>query len=74
MRNENAILPVSVYLDGQYGLDGLCLGIPSVVGRDGVKQIFEIPLDKYESECLENSADVISKTLSELQIEELPVL
>ena len=74
MRNENAILPVSVYLDGQYGLDGLCLGIPSVVGRDGVKQIFEIPLDKYESECLENSADVISKTISELQIEELPVL
>ena len=74
MRNENAILPVSVYLDGQYGLDGLCLGIPSLVGRTGVKHIFEIPLDKYESERLKRSAEIISNMISELEIEELPVV
>ena len=73
MRNENAILPVSVYLDGQYGLDDLCLGIPSVIGREGVKQVFEIPLDAYESERLKKSAAIISSMISELEIEELPV-
>ena len=73
MRDENAILPISVYLDGQYGLDGLCLGIPSRIGRDGVKQVFEIPLDKYESSRLYRSAEIISDIIKDLEIEELPV-
>ena len=57
MKDERAILPVSVVLGGQYGgLRGLALSIPSIVGRRGVEQILEIPLAETEWEALHASA------------------
>ena len=41
IRDEHAVLPISVVLDGQYGLDGLALSIPSIVGRDGLEDILD---------------------------------
>ena len=42
--DQESVLPVSVVLEGQYGLDGLCLSIPSIVGKNGLEKILEIPL------------------------------
>ena len=50
MKDERAILPVSVVLGGQYGLRELALSIPSIVGRRGVEQILDIPLADGERE------------------------
>ena len=52
VRDERAMLPVSVLLQGQYGLDGLCLSIPAIVGRNGVESVLEIPLDPGERQAL----------------------
>lgn len=68
VRDEHAILPVSAYLDGQYGISGVCLGVPCVVGANGIEEILEIPLDDIEKKKLKYSASVMHSTLEKLRI------
>ena len=68
VRDEQTILPVSAYLTGQYGINGICLGIPCVVGSKGIEKILEIPLDEAEKNKLMYSASVMHSTLDNLKI------
>lgn len=68
VRDEHAVLPVSVVLDGEYGLDGLCLSIPSIVGKDGVHKVLEIPLDESEQTALHASADRLREVIAHLDL------
>lgn len=68
VRDESAILPVSVALSGEYGISGLCLSVPAVIGRGGVKNVLEIPLSKGEQERLEASAAQMRKVLETLPL------
>ena len=56
VNEEHSVLPVSGVVQGQYGLEGLCLSLPALVGREGIEEILEIPLDKREEEALRRSA------------------
>jgi L-lactate dehydrogenase len=66
LRNENSVLPVSVYLDGQYGIDGVCLSVPSRVNAQGATEIFQLPLSDEEKEQLINSANVLKKAAEQV--------
>ena len=69
MKDERAILPVSVVLGGQYdGLRDLALSLPAIVGRRGVEQILEIPLDGSEHAALHSSADQLRDVIGELNL------
>ena len=68
MKDERAILPVSVVLGGQYGLRDLALSIPSIVGRRGVEQILEIPLSDGEREALNSSAAQLREVIDGLEL------
>ena len=46
MRNERAIVPASVVLEGEYGLEGIAMSLPCVISRNGVERTLQIPLDK----------------------------
>lgn len=74
VRDEDSILPVSVLLTGEYDIENICLGIPSVVGRSGVKRTFEIPLNDYELKKLRDSADAVRAVISQLKPDAIPVL
>lgn len=67
LRDERTILPVSTMTGGQYGIDGVYLSLPCVVGRDGVGKIVELPLDDIERTGLLASADLLKRTLAELK-------
>lgn len=67
LRDENAILPVSVAADGIYGLHDLCLSLPTILGRSGVKRVLEIPLSPDEDAMLHHSATRMAEVLRELQ-------
>ena len=56
VKDEHAVLPVSVVLEGEYGLEGLALSIPSIVGREGLEEVLEIPLSGEEAQALRQSA------------------
>lgn len=62
-RDEHSILPVSVLLSGEYGIGGLCLSIPSVVGSKGVEKILEIPLSGMEQRELTGSAAALAEAV-----------
>ncbi len=52
---------------GQYGIDGIYMSLPCVIGCDGVEKIVEVPLDDAEREGLLASADLLKRTLAELK-------
>ncbi|OPJ62453.1 L-lactate dehydrogenase [Clostridium oryzae] len=65
LRNENSILTVSTLLQGEYGISDMYLGVPSIVGVDGVEKVIEIPLSDSERNKLFESAATLKKTLNE---------
>ena len=60
-RDEHSILPVSSLLTGQYGIKGLCLSIPTIVGSKGAEKVLEIPLSGTEQRELTASAEALKK-------------
>lgn len=68
IRNEHSILPVSVYMEGLYGLNDLCISIPTVVGQNGAEKILDIPLDDSETEKLLKSTEELKAVLKDIHL------
>ena len=68
LRDDNAVLPVSTVLSGQYGISGVALSLPSVVGRGGVHRVLDTPMDSGELEALQLSADTLRNTMDRLGV------
>ncbi len=66
LRNERSVLTVSSLLEGAFGLQDVCLSVPSLVGAGGVERIVEGRLAAPESEALAASAAVLQKTMADL--------
>ena len=64
VRDSHAVVPVSVSLNGEYGLEGLCLSIPTIIGNKGAEQVLEISLSEDEMEKLRKSAHELKEVLS----------
>ena len=60
--NQKRLFPCSVLLDGEYGLSDLSIGVPVILGSDGVESIIEIDLNDDETEKLFESAEGVKKT------------
>jgi L-lactate dehydrogenase len=67
LQDQDSVLTVSTYLNGEYGLRDVCLGIPCVVGQGGVKRIVQTELFPDEQEALEKSADTLKERLASLK-------
>ena len=61
VRDEKSVIPVSTLVEGEYGINDVCMGLPSIVGKNGVERILEIPLNKNETENLLNSSREINE-------------
>jgi malate dehydrogenase len=57
--DEKRVLPCTAYLEGEYGIDGLYMGVPVKLGRAGIEEIYEIDLDDEERAALAKSADAV---------------
>jgi len=66
--DQKKIFPCSVLLDGEYGLSDLCIGVPVVLGANGVEQIVEIKLSDSDKAHLHTSAEGVKKTNSLLDV------
>ena len=60
--DQKKIFPCSSYLDGEYGLNDLCIGVPVVLGKNGIEEIVEIELTGKELSALKISAEAVKKT------------
>ncbi|MCI9460480.1 MAG: L-lactate dehydrogenase [Oscillibacter sp.] len=68
VKDERAVLPVSAVLDGQYGMNGLALSLPSIVGRKGLQEILEMPLSSGERAALSASAEQMREAIESLKL------
>jgi malate dehydrogenase len=68
LKDRRLIVPCSVYLEGEYGLRDMYFGVPVKLGRAGVEQILELPLDAGEQAMLEKSAALIRETMGALKL------
>ncbi len=61
--DQKRILPVAAYVDGKYGVDGLYVGVPVVIGKDGIEDVVEIALSADEAANLQKSVDAVKELL-----------
>ncbi len=59
LKDKHKILPCAAYLQGEYGLDGIYMGVPVQLGRKGIEKIIEIDLTDEERAALNKSADAV---------------
>ena len=65
LKDEKRLLPCAAYVDGQYGLNGMYVGVPVIIGENGVERIVEIKLNDEEQTMFNNSVAAV-KTLNEV--------
>lgn len=56
------VFPCSCLLDGEYGLNDICIGVPAIIGKNGIEQILEVELSEAETKKMTESADAVKKT------------
>jgi len=68
LRNTKQVIPVATYLDGEYGFSDVSIGVPAVVGKNGIDKIIELDLDSNEKEWLKKGVDSVKNAISTLEI------
>ena len=71
VRDEHSVLSVSTLCCGHYGINDICIGVPSIVGRSGVEKVLDIPLDDYEKLQLQKSVFALSELIESLDIKNI---
>lgn len=68
VRDENSILTVSSLLEGQYGLSDICLSVPTIVNKDGIGKIVDVPINDKERNLLIQSGNSLKEVIRDLDI------
>ena len=67
VKDKKRILPCAAWLQGEYGMNDLYLGVPCMLGKGGLQRIFEVDLDADETAALQNSAEHVRSTVAALK-------
>ena len=68
IRDEKSIFPVSSMMHGAYGIDGIALSMPAILGKEGIETHVPISLNDEETKALHNSAETLKKIICELDL------
>jgi malate dehydrogenase len=68
LKDKKKILPCAAYLDGQYGVKGLYVGVPVKLGAKGVEQILEIRLQADEQAAFQKSVGAVRELVEKLKL------
>ncbi len=68
LKDKKKILPCAAYLEGEYGVKGLYVGVPVKLGRGGIQQVIEIKLTSEEKAALEKSAAAVRELVDKLKL------
>jgi len=66
VEDERRIFPVCAYLTGEFGLTDIYLGVPVILGKNGVEEIIEISLNEDEKKLLNSSAESVKNSMKVL--------
>jgi malate dehydrogenase len=65
--DEKRLLPVSAYLQGEFGIDGYYVGVPAILGASGVEKVVEFALDEEEQSALDNSINAVKTLVGDME-------
>ena len=68
LKDQKRLVPVSAYLQGEFGLNDIFFGVPVILGADGIERILPLKLSDREEEMLKHSAQAVAKTRDELKM------
>jgi len=66
LRDENSILTVSSLVEGLYGLEDVCLSLPTIVNSDGIKHVLEVDLSETEKQALIDSGKSLQEIIKDI--------
>lgn len=69
LQNENSVLTVSAYLEGQYGQNDMYIGVPAIVNRNGIREVVELQLNEEEKEKFTHSATVLKDVMKRVGLQ-----
>lgn len=67
LKDQRRVLPVIAYLEGEYGYDGIYLGVPTILGGNGIEKVIELDLTEEEKAQLDKSADSVRRVMDVLK-------
>ena len=65
LRDKKRVIPCATLCNGEFGIDGYFIGVPTVIGSNGVEKILEFKLKENEQEALNQTLEAVKKTVSE---------
>jgi len=68
VKDRKQVIPVSAYLDGEYGYSDVTLGVPAVIGRKGIEKIIELDLNTEEKHVFDMGILSVKSAISSIQI------
>jgi malate dehydrogenase len=68
VRDQKKVIPVATALDGEYGFSNIIMGVPAVIGKNGVEKIIELELNDAEKAELQKSADSVKNAISSVNL------
>lgn len=66
LRDQNTVLTVCSPLSGQYGVDGIAISLPTIVGRNGIEEVLNLPFSETEAAAFQRSANTLKERLAQL--------
>lgn len=68
LNDTRQVIPVATYLDGEYGYSDVTIGVPAVIGKNGVEKIIELDLDSNEKEWFKKGVESVKGAISNLEL------
>src|SRR5919204_442926 len=63
IKDKKSVIPASTLLQGEYGADNVCIGVPTVIGANGVEKIIELKLDSYEQNVFNEGINSLKEAI-----------
>jgi malate dehydrogenase len=67
-KDKKLVIPVSAYLQGEYGISDICIGVPAVIGADGIERIIELKLDAFEQDVFSKGVTSVREAVKALPL------
>ena len=68
LKDKKRVIPCAALCEGEFGIDGYFIGVPTVIGAGGIEKIIEFKLTDDEKDALENTLNAVKKTVSETKL------
>ena len=68
LKDKKRVIPCAALCEGEFGIDGYFIGVPTVIGSSGIEKIIEFNLTDDEKDALDNTLNAVKKTVSETKL------